>query len=1007
MKQDLNYWETLIKTIKFKLFRVLRDFFVIAFLLVLTTSAYASKRPNFVNKVQAESALASEAQMTKTVSGVIKDKNGNVLPGVTVVQKETTKGTISDSEGKYSLIEIPENATLVFSFIGMTTQEFPVGGQSIINITLKEDIIGLDEVIAIGYGTQTKKQVSGSIANITKEEFNKGVMNDAADLLKGKVAGLEITQPGGDVTQASTLRLRGTTSLSASSDPLVVIDGIPGLSLDAVAPEDIESISVLKDASASAIYGSRGANGVIMITTKKGMTSKTQIDYSSYVAIVTPAHIPQMLNATQYRNYVQSAGITNFEDNGGNTNWYNAISRTAVSQEHNVTLSGGGETHNYIASVSYQNREGVILGNNSERFNARFSFSQRAINNRLKVTFNGISTMKQWSPIEYAAFILAKNVKPTEPIFNANGTYWEPYEYDYGNPVSMLKLNKNDHESNLNLGNAILEFDIMKGLKYTLNVSRKLEKETNGQYVNSTTRSGISDNGIASRNGLSSQTNILETNLSYDKTWGKQNIKLMGGYSYEDNYWDNFGVQNRDFLTNNFLYNNLQAGNNLRPTDVWSGKSMSKLISFYARTQYDLNETYFVTATIRRDGSSKFGDNNKWGYFPSGSFAWRASEESFMKNINWINDLKFRVGYGSSGNQGIDPYKSLATYGESGKFIDNGNIISGYQPNQNPNPNLRWETTTQFNIGVDYSLFNNRFYGSLEYYKKNTKDLLYSYPVPVPPYLYNNITANVGSMLNEGVEANLNVAVIKHSDFNWTATLNFASNRNEVLSLSNDQFQRDYVTLGSDFVRGLDGTRHVLEAGHPIGTFFGYRFQEFDENGKWIFKDLNNDGNITQGYGNDYTYIGSAFPKFTIGVLNSLNYKQFDLSFFFRGVQGNKILNLARVTYENIQNVPQGNIYASALNIPLNDTPIVSDYYVEDGSYVRLEYLTFGYTFNTTKVTWLNKMRLYFTGQNLLTITKYTGTDPEVPLDGLTPGMELPSFYPKAKTITFGISTSF
>lgn len=1007
MKQDFNYWQTLIQTISFKLFRVLRVSFLIAFMLFLTTSVYGSKEPDFENKVLSGTTHASETQITKAVTGVIIDKYGNVLPGVTVVQKGTANGTVSDSEGKYALMGIPENTTLVFSFVGMTTQEILFEGQSAINITLQEDVIGLDEVVAIGYGTQTKKQVSGSIANITKEEFNKGVISDAADLLKGKVAGLEITQPGGDVTQASTLRLRGTTSLSASSEPLVVIDGIPGLNLDAVAPEDIESISVLKDASASAIYGSRGANGVIMITTKKGMTSKTQIEYSSYAAIVTPAHIPQMLNASQYRDYVQSAGITNFEDNGGNTNWYDAISRTAVSQDHNITLSGGGETHNYIASVSYQNREGVILGNNSERFNARFSFSQRAINNRLKVTFTGISTMKQWSPIEYAAFILAKNVKPTEPIFNADGTYWEPYEYDYGNPVSMLKLNKNDHESNLNLGNVILEFDILKGLKYTLNVSRKLEKETNGQYVNSTTRSGISDNGLATRNALSSQTNILETNLTYDKSWGKQNIKLMGGYSYEDNYWDNFGAQNRDFLTNSFLYNNLQAGNKLRPTDIWSGKSMSKLISFYARAQYDLNEKYFITATIRRDGSSKFGDNNKWGYFPSASFAWRASEESFMKNIKWINDLKFRVGYGASGNQDIDPYKSLATYGESGKFIDNGNIISGYQPNQNPNPNLRWETTTQFNVGIDYSLFKSRVYGALEYYRKKTKDLLYSYPVPVPPYLYNSITANVGSMLNEGVEANLNVDIIKNSDFKWTATLNFATNRNEVLSLSNDQFQRDYVTLGSDYVRGLDGTRHILQAGYPIGTFFGYKFQGFDADGKWIFKNLNNDSEITQGYGNDYTYIGSAFPKFTLGLSNSFSYKNFDLSFFFRAVEGNKILNLARVTYENIQNVPQGNIYASALNIPLNDTPVVSDYYIEDGSYIRLEYLTLGYTFNTARITWLNNFRLYCTGQNLLTITKYTGTDPEVPLDGLTPGMELPGFYPKAKTITFGLSAAF
>lgn len=1007
MKNNLNYWETLLRTIKFKSFPSIRVPLMIFYLVVLTTSAYASKKPNPSDQFGQGSNLSSFTQGTITVRGVIRDSYGNLMPGVSASVKGTVTGTVSDSEGKFTLSNLPDNATLIFSFIGMITQEIPIANQSELNITFKEDVVGLDEVVAIGYGTQTKKQISGSIANITREQFNNGVMNDAADLLKGKVAGLEITQPGGDVTQASTIRLRGTSSLSASNDPLIVVDGVPGLSLDIVAPEDIESVSVLKDASASAIYGSRGANGVIMITTKKGMTSKTQIEYSSYVAVETPAHLPKMLNATQYRDYIKTAGITNFEDNGGNTDWYDAISRTGISQEHNVSLSGGGDNHNYIASVSYQNREGVILGNNSERFNARFSFSQRAINDKLKITFNGISIMKKWTPIEYAAFILAKNVKPTEPIYNQDGTFWEPYEYDYGNPVSMLTLNKNDHESNVNLGNAILEFDIVKGLKYTLNASREMEKETSGQYINSTTRSGIADNALATRNALSSNRNILETNLSYEQTWGKQNFKLMGGYSYEDRYWDNFGAQNRDFLTNNFLYNNLQAGNNLKPTDVWSGKNMEKLISFYTRAQYDLNEKYFVTATLRRDGSSKFGANNKWGYFPSASAAWRISDENFMESADWINELKLRLGYGASGNQGIDPYKSLSTYGASGKFIDNGQIISGYQPNQNPNPDLRWETTTQFNVGVDYSLFNDRVYGSVEYYKKNTKDLLYSYPVPVPPYLYSSITANVGSMLNEGVEANLNIAVMKLPEFQWTATFNFATNRNEVLSLSNDQFQRDYVTLSSDYVRGLDGTRHILQAGHPVGTFFGYKFQGFDPNGKWIFKDISDDGEITQGYGNDYTYLGSPFPKFTFGIVNTFNYKNFDLSFFFRGVEGNKILNLSRVTYENIQNVPQGNIYASALNIPLNDTPVISDYYIEDGSYIRLEYLTFGYTFNTSKLTWLNKCRIYFTGQNLLTITKYTGTDPEVPLDGLTPGMEVPGFYPKAKTVTFGLKVAF
>ena len=1015
MKKKSDYPTFLKRIIGCKIAHLNRISLLTACLLSLAFFGYSSEKSS-LKALSPESTSNFQSQKTQTIHGTIKDVNGNVLPGVTILVKGTSIGTISDVDGKFSISNVPGKSTLIFSFIGMRTQEITVDNQSVIDLVLKEESVGLDEVIAIGYGTQTKKQVSASVANVTKEDFNKGVMNDAADLLKGKVAGLDITLPGGDVTQGSTLRLRGTTSLSASNDPLIVIDGVPGLSLNSIAPEDIESISVLKDASASAIYGSRGANGVIMITSRKGMTSKTQIEYNAYASVEMPAHLPRMLNATEYRDYVKKAGITNFEDNGGNTNWYDAISQTGISQEHNVTLSGGGEKHNYIATVNYQNREGVILGNQSERFNARFSFSQRAINDHLKVTITGVSTMKNWSPVDTYAFVLAKNVKPTEPIYNADGSFWEPYEYDYGNPVSMLKLNKNDHTSNYNLGNIILELDIIKGLKYSLNVSRISEKETTGEYINSTTRSGIAENGRATREALSNLSNILETNLTYTKEWTKQNLKLMAGYSYEDKVWDKFGAQNRDFLLNDFGYNNLQAGNNLKPTDVWSEKSMSKLISFYARAQYDLNNKYFLTATIRRDGSSKFGANHKWGYFPSASLAWLINEEGFMKDIKWINELKIRTGYGTSGNQGIDPYKSLATYGATGKFIDNGNIISGYQPNQNPNPDLRWETTSQFNVGIDYSFYNSRFSGSVEYYNKHTKDLLYSYPVPVPPYLYNKITANVGSMRNVGFEALLNIDVIKNHGFKWTTSINFATNRNEVLSLSNDQFKRDYVTLDSEFVRGLTATRHILEPGHPVGTFFGFKYKGINSNGKWIFEDLNNDGQITEGYGNDYTYIGNAFPKFTYGFSNSFTYKNFDVSIFFRGVHGNKILNLARITYENIQNVTQGNIYSHALDIPLNDAPKVSDYYVENGSYFRLENLTLGYTFNTKKVAWLNKFRCYFTGQNLLTFTKYTGTDPEVSLDSQTsetdadtktPGLEGRGFYPKARTFTIGLNVAF
>ena len=501
----------------------------------------------------------STNQQDRELTGNATDQEGLPVLGVSVMVKGTTIGTITDLDGNYRLT-ISENAEIVvFSFVGTKTQEIPIGNRDVIDIVMEHEAIGITEVVANGYGYQTKREVSGSITNVTNEEFNKGIMNSAADLLKGKVAGLQMTQTGDDVTNSSTIRLRGTTPLSASSEPLIVIDGIPGLSLD-IAPENIESISVLKDASASAIYGSRGANGVIMITTRRGKASETQIEYSTFVAIETPAKLPRFLTATENRDYIQEAGITHFDNAGGDTDWWDEISRNGVSQQHNVTLSGGGEKHNYIGTVNYQDRQGEILSNEMKKLDARFSFSQRALYDRLKVTLTGMSNQRDWTPIDYWAFLIAKNMRPTEPVYNDDSSYYKPFDYDIGNPVSMLMLNPHDREMNNTLINGMFELDLIKGLTYNLNLTRSNEKEVGGEYFNSTTRSEAEDNGLATRDAQQSALNVLETNLTYVGNWNNHKLTLLGGYSFEESVWDDFSVRNRECITNSFLYN---VGNRL------------------------------------------------------------------------------------------------------------------------------------------------------------------------------------------------------------------------------------------------------------------------------------------------------------------------------------------------------------------------------------------------------------------------------------------------------------
>ena len=953
--------------------------------------------------------IPAVSDQQRTVSGRVTDASGEALPGVNIIEKGTLNGAISDFDGKYTISVASSNSVLVFSFVGYTSQELTVGSQTTVNVTLAESAIGLDEIVVVGYGTQQKRTVSGSVANVTEKNFNAGITRTAADFIQGKVAGLTITTSTGDVTASQSMRLRGTSSLTGSSEPFVVIDGVPGLSLNSVAPQDIESISILKDASSAAIYGSRSASGVILITTKRGAQNRTTVDYNVYGAIDKVSNIPDVLTAEQYRKYARDNNIDiSVFDLGANTSWFDEIMRTGVSQNHDLSISGAGVNNSYRVSVSYLDQEGVVLDNYMKKLNTRFSVNQKALKERLDLTISGGLNQRDYQSTATGNFVLAYNVLPTIPVKYNDGTWWDSDEYDQGNPVRNLQYNSAPRKSGQIYVNGKANLKLFEGLTAGVNFYKERNSYDASNYTDSRTRDGRASNGTASREFSTSDKDLIETTVNYNKKAGSHSFDILGGYSWESNYYQQAFARNRYFVTNIFGPNNLGAGEQLRPEDVSSYANMNKLISFFGRINYSLADRYILSATVRRDGSSKFGANNKWGTFPSVSAAWRIIDESFMLGAkNFMDELKLRVGYGVSGNQsGLNPYQSMQLFGSSGLYWDNGAWHTAYAVSQNANPNLKWETTSMFNVGVDFSFLNARLSGTIEYYDKLTKDLLYSYPVPVPPYMYSSMVANVGSMMNRGVELMLTGDVIRKKDFRWTLSFNAAHNHNEIVSLSNEEFTTSEIKTGNAWVRGgSSNTTHIIKEGYQVGQFYGPECLGIDENGLYIINDMV-DGKpgftIT-----DYTTIGEAQPLLTYGISNNLTYKEWELSFFIRGVYGNDVLNFSKMSYANLQWLPGANVLSDALTMGLKQSPFYNSYYIEDGSFARLDNLTLAYSLLPQNMLGISRIKFYATTHNLFTLTKYKGVDPEVPMDGLDPGVEGRNYYPKSTTYLLGINVTF
>lgn len=948
--------------------------------------------------------METQQQQQRTVKGVVVSTGGETLPGVSIVVKGTTAGTVTDADGRFTL-EVPAgSATLQFSYIGMETKEMSVPKNNTLRVVMEENLISLQEVVAIGYGSVSKKDLTGSVVNISDKSFNKGVVTSAEQLIAGQVAGLVVTKTGGDPTEGSTMRLRGTTSLLGGNGPLVVIDGVPGASINIVSPQDIESISVLKDASAAAIYGARSANGVIIVTTKKGKEGHASISYDGYFGVENIANNLDMLSATQWRQYVAENNV-DAVDYGADTEWHKEIFRTGYSQNHNLSLTGGSKDTKYRASVNFLDQKGILLNNKLQRVNASFSLEQKALDNKLTVQLNANTTLENWNDVaDKTVYTYSYNLNPTIPVYDENGDYMEVLGHAYYNPIAVLNQLTSDKKRNFFQGRLQADYKIFPFLTASVNGAMSRNNFLYGYYAPASSKPGEAAKGVARRSTTEDNSLLVEANLTYDQKIGLHKINAIAGYSFQDFATESFMGQNRNFATDLFTYNNLGAGNKLQPGDVTSSKEANRLISVYGRVTYSFNNKYTATATVRRDGSSRFGSNNRWGIFPSGSLAWRISEEAFMKELSFIDDLKLRVSYGITGNQEIPNYRTMALYGTAGYFYSNGEFFTQYSPSQNQNPDLKWEQTAQMNIGLDYYLFNGRLRGSLEYYDKRTSNLLYDYPVPSPPYQFSSMIANVGKISNKGWELVVEGTPVVNKNFKWDVSFNFARNRNMVESLSNEQFQRDVVYTGAASISGLQETSQILKAGYPLGTFYGAKYIGQDENGIFQYEDVSDDGKFV--YSDDRTEIGCAQPKFTINLTNSFEYKNFTLSFLLRGVFGNDVLNGSALYLNDANRLPGNNILDSGLKIAKQKL-VYSSYYIEDGSFVRLDNLQVGYNFNLGENSKVKRLRVYLTGNNLFVITKYSGIDPEVSQDGIVFGIDAQNYYPKTRSFSAGVNISF
>jgi iron complex outermembrane receptor protein len=980
----------------------------------------------------------------REVTGTVTDAtNGFALPGVNIVIQGTTNGTTTGLDGEYSLRVPGNDAVLVYSFVGYLSQQITVGTQSVINVALREDVALLEDIVVVGYGTQRRGDVTGSVASFDVQEANRGVVTSPTQLIQGRVAGVNITSNDGEPGAGLNIRIRGGTSISASNEPLYVIDGVPidnaattpgganvstGAArnpLNLINPSDIESISILKDASATAIYGSRGANGVVLITTKRGVQDRVSVDYDGFVAAASPYSQLEVLDGDEYRSFIEeqvSAGrlpSSRLSDLGSaNTNWEEEITQTGVTHSHNLSFAGGTERTQYRASVSYLDQEGSVISSGLQRTTARLNVDQQAFDGRLKLAMNLSSSYtdddflpaEETGGFEGGLFINAYSFNPTRPVENADGTFFELGTGRQGvrNPVALADQILDFAKTTRSLGNLSATLELTKGLSLQTNFGLDRTQSSRRLYFPKASPVGAEFGGQAIQRSRERSSSTFQSYLTYDgKFSGKHSLNLLGGYEFNEYLVEEFGVEARNYVTDVLEFNAIEAGV-VNQSGSFSDKGKNRLISFFSRANYNLSEKYYLTGVLRYDGSSRFGENNKWAVFPAVSAAWRISSESFMRSQDFISDLRLKVGYGVTGSQEIANYLSLQQLAADpgNRAVLGGQVVTGVAPANFANPDLQWEETSSFNVGVDYAFRNGKFSGTLEYYNKQTSKLLLEVPVPAPAVVPTRIE-NIGEVKNQGVEFSLDALALDKKDMFLQVGIVFATNQNEVVSTGGRE-----IFTGSVSGRGQSDTfSQIIREGESLGTFFGPVFTGVDANGAQQFEDIDGDG-ILETSGDDRAIIGNAQPDFTYGFRTSLTWKKLDASFFIRGEQGRDVFNNTALVYQTKSAALQNqNFLKDALDDPdaLSEAAKFSSRWIEDGSFLRLDNVTLAYTLGAEQLSsQLRNARIYLSMQNLLVLTGYSGYDPEVQTNAGLASLGVDYLnYPKPRTFTLGVSLGF
>ena len=934
-------------------------------------------------------------------------------------------GTITDFDGNF-MLDVPAKSVLVISYIGYVTQEVPTAGKNSLEIVLKEDTKTLDEVVVIGYGTQRKGDVTSSVASVKADNFVKGAVKDVGQLIQGKVAGLAITNPNGDPTGSTQIRLRGTNTIGgANTAPLVLIDGIPG-ELGTVAPEDVESVDVLKDGSAAAIYGTRGTNGVILITTKQAKgVDINQVEYNGYVSTSLIAKKLDMLNADEFRTLYPD------QDHGADTDWIDEISRTPVSHVHNLSLMGGNSKTNYIANLNYASRQGIMKKSDFESFQGRIEVTHRMFDDKLKLKFglfgkkNQMESTTSGGSFRGWVYGQATRRNPTDPVRNEDGTWNENVsKFEYENPLALLYEAEGNVKKTQLRYNGNIVYNPIKDLTLSAVFSyiRDNMNRGYGETLNhiSALRDGLA--GWSSVGAYTKMEKLMELTAQYNKEIGAHKFSVLGGYSYNETDFEELWIDNYGFQDDYFGgWHNIGIGSALKDgkANIGSKKTPTNLIGFFGRATYSFKNRYLLMGALRYEGASQlWGTDNAWGLFPSISVGWRITEEAFMKNQKIFDDLKLRVGYGVTGSQPKDPFLGVAMLKYGSYAFVNGNWVQTIVPASNPNPDLKWEEKKETNIGLDFVSWGGRLSGSIDYYNRDVDGLIYEYGVPTPPNLYNKTMANGGTMRNRGVEVLVTVVPVQNKDFEWSTTGTFSLNSNKLISLSGSIFKSDYDYFNTGTVEysGQVADSHRVQVGESIGNFYGFKVVDVDSEGRWIYEDRN--GELVNY--KDFTHapedkhvIGNGLPKWYAGWNNTLRYKNFDLNVTMRGAFGFQIINGGRMNYENVKNSRFENRLKSVNDLVFGKhtlspevEPEFNIYYVEDGDYWKIDNITLGYSFGQVGK-YIKSLRIYGSVLNALTITGYKGIDPEVSTDGLTPGYDTRDRYPSVRSFTFGVNVKF